>query len=218
MVREGCSSVLVTDFDGTLTQHDFYRLVLDELVPAGTPDYWSWYLAHKVTHFEALRLTFGSAPAGEAKLVDVARRLELQPGLDREVEALRNHGWDVVVASAGCGWYIERLLKEANVHVDVHANPGEIEDGRLMMRLPVDSPYFSQETGINKPQVVKDAIARFDRVAFAGDGLPDLAPALLVPAELRFARGLLAETLTERGEPFRRFGQWAEVARALCAL
>ena len=29
--------VLVTDFDGTLTRHDFYRLVIDELLPPGRP-------------------------------------------------------------------------------------------------------------------------------------------------------------------------------------
>ena len=40
---------------------------------------------------------------------------------------------------------------------------------------------------------------------------PDLDPALLVPPQRRFARGWLAEALSERGEGFRRFEQWSQI-------
>jgi len=209
------SAVLVTDFDGTLTRDDFYRLVLDELVPRDTPDYWSWYLAGKVTHFEALRLTFAAAPAGESALASLADRMGLQPNLAAHVDALHNEGWQVVVASAGCLWYIRRLLETAKVTIDVHANPGRIEDDRLVMAMPVDSPFFSPETGIDKASVVRDALRATSRVAFAGDGPPDLIASLLVAPHRRFARGHLAQELTRRGEPFRPFDLWSEVARAL---
>ena len=208
-------AVLVTDFDGTVTRHDFYRLVIEELLPEGTPEYWSWYLAGKVSHFEALRLTFAAAPAGEAALEAVADRLGIEPDLAGEVGALGEAGWRVVVASAGCLWYIRRLLDQAGVSLDVHANPGRIVDDRLEMSLPVDSPYYSAETGIDKSAVVRDALRRGGRVAFAGDGPPDLAPALLVRPELRFARGHLATELARRGESFRAFDRWAEVARGV---
>ena len=207
--------VLVTDFDGTLTRRDFYRLVIDELLPPGTPDFWAEYLAGRITHFEAIRRTFAAAPAGEATLVGLARRMGLEPDLGAEVERLRKAGWRVVVASAGCLWYINRLLDEAGVALEVHANPGHVEDGRLAMTWPVDSPYFSPETGIDKAAVVREALGAGGPVAFAGDGPPDLVPALLVPPRLRFARGTLAERLAERGEPFRPFDRWAEVARAV---
>lgn len=207
--------VLVTDFDGTLTRHDFYRLVIDELLPPGTPDFWSEYLAGRVSHFEAIRRTFAAAPVGEARLADLADRMGLEPGLADEVGALRRAGWRVVVASAGCLWYIRRLLDAAGVALEVHANPGQIRDDRLAMTLPTGSPYFSPETGIDKAAVVRDALGAGGAVAFAGDGPPDLEPARLVGPRLRFARGTLARALTERGEPFRPFGRWAEVARAL---
>jgi 2-hydroxy-3-keto-5-methylthiopentenyl-1-phosphate phosphatase len=52
-------------------------------------------------------------------------------------------------------------------------------------------------------------------VAFAGDGAPDVESALLVGPDLRFARGYLAEELSRRGEPYRTFGRWCEIAEAL---
>jgi hypothetical protein len=48
----------------------------------------------------------------------------------------------------------------------------------------------------------QDALNRSDRVAFAGDGRPDLKPALAVRPQSRFARGWLAEALSERSEKF----------------
>ena len=214
-IPEHPGGVLVTDFDGTLTRHDFYRLVIDELLPPDTPDFWSEYLSGRMGHFEAIRRTFAAAPAGEPALAALARRMGLEPELAAEVEALRRSGWRVVVASAGCLWYIERLLREAGVILEVHANPGRVVDDRLAMTLPTGSPYVSPETGIDKAAVVRAAIGAGGPVAFAGDGPPDLGPALLVEPRFRFARGYLARALERRGEAFRPFDRWGEVARAI---
>jgi 2-hydroxy-3-keto-5-methylthiopentenyl-1-phosphate phosphatase len=54
-------------------------------------------------------------------------------------------------------------------------------------------------------------------VAFAGDGRPDLAPALLAPPERRFARRTLARLLTERDEAFQSFDNWSDVVDKLLA-
>jgi 2-hydroxy-3-keto-5-methylthiopentenyl-1-phosphate phosphatase len=68
---------------------------------------------------------------------------------------------------------------------------------------------------VNKTAIVQDALKRSDRVAFAGDGRPDFRPALLVRPQLRFARGWLAEALSERGEKFHLFECWSEIADQL---
>ena len=207
--------VLVSDFDGTMTRRDFFQLVSERLLPPGTPDYWGDHLAGRITHFEALKAIFGSVTAGESALLGVVSSMELEPALKVEVEALRAEGWRVVVASAGCDWYIRRLLAEAGVTLEVHANPGRIEGGRLVMELAgrLAVPLMARP-GVDKVGVVRAERAEAETVAFAGDGKPDLAPALLVPP-LRFARGVLAEELTRLGEGFRPFDRWAEVSRAL---
>jgi 2-hydroxy-3-keto-5-methylthiopentenyl-1-phosphate phosphatase len=207
--------VLVSDFDGTMTRRDFFQLVVDRLLPSGTPDYWGEYLAGRLTHFETLKAIFGSVTAGESALLDLVDSMELDPDLKPEAEALHLGGWRVVVASAGCDWYIRRLLAGADVTLELHANPGRIEGGRLVMEPPRGSRFYSPETGVDKVAIVRAAMAEAGTVAFAGDGRPDLAPALLVPAPLRFARGVLAEELTRLGEGFRPFDRWAEVSRAL---
>ena len=210
------TGILVTDFDGTLTRYDFYDLVCRAFPQILSAGHWRHYEAGEITHFEALRRIFAEIRSGEGALLDIIARMELVPRLAEELAGLSRCGWSVVVASAGCDWYIRKLLAAAGVEIAVHASPGEFVDGQgLLMRLPERSPFCSPELGINKLAVVRDALHRTSRVAFAGDGRPDLAPALLVPPERRFAKSWLARELHELGEGFRPFERWSEVAQAL---
>jgi 2-hydroxy-3-keto-5-methylthiopentenyl-1-phosphate phosphatase len=83
------------------------------------------------------------------------------------------------------------------------------------MTAPLQSPFFAAETGIDKAAVVRHYLSQGRETAFAGDGRPDLAPALLVPPGYRFATGWLADELGRRREPFVRFDRWCEIAERL---
>ncbi len=209
------TAALVTDFDGTMTERDFYALVMEKCIPKGAPDDWGEYAAGRITHFEAMRRIFSYAPADEAGLEELLAAMRPDPELAGAVETLRKGRWDVIVVSAGSSWYIDRILASAGVRgVPVHANPGQVGSG-LVLEMPRGSRYFSEETGVDKSAVVRDALGRYERVAFAGDGPPDLPASLLVKTEDRFARGWLARELRKRRERFREFERWSDIARAL---
>jgi 2,3-diketo-5-methylthio-1-phosphopentane phosphatase len=215
-VRMTAPGTFVCDFDGTLTRHDFYQLALARLLPPDTPDHWRAYRAGRLTHFEALAAYFAAIRAPEADVLAVVRAMGLDPELPTLLPRLRAAGWEVVVTSAGCRWYIDILLAEAGVSLEVHANPGRFVPGRgLLMHLPTDSPYVSPALGIDKAAVVRAAVTAGRRTAFAGDGYPDVDAARLAPPGWRFARAALAEALAAEGLPFRPFDRWADVARAL---
>jgi 2,3-diketo-5-methylthio-1-phosphopentane phosphatase len=208
--------ILVSDFDGTMTRRDFYDLVRKQWPPPPNDDPWEHYVNGWLTHFEALAAIFARIRTDEATLLALVDRMELDPALPEAVRTLREHGWTITVASAGCEWYLQRLLQRAGLALEVHANPGEFSPARgLRMHLPVSSRFFSQSFGIDKAAVVRDAQSRSPEVAFAGDGRPDLEPALLVPPGLRFARGWLADALRFRGENFHYFEDWTELANTL---
>ncbi len=208
--------VLVSDFDGTMTRHDFYKLIRAQLLGPEVPDYWEDYRAGRMTHFEALAAFFGAIRARREEVQGIITAMEVEPGICELIDELGVAGWRVVVASAGCGWYIERLLGECLKQVELHANPGQFVEGEgLLMELPRESAVFSPTVGIDKAAVVQSALESGRRVAFAGDGYPDLEAALLVPAGMRFARGDLAGALRDEGAGYVPFGSWAEVARRL---
>lgn len=209
-------SILVTDFDGTMTRRDFFWLTTEKLLPPGTPDYWGQYRAGKITHFQALQGIFGSIRADESELVRLLDEMELDPQTPQALERLRLAGWEVVVASAGCGWYIDQLLAKAGVRVAVYSNPGRFVAGQgLVMSPPHDSPFFSPTLGIDKAAIVRSAVDAGRRVAFAGDGYPDIDAARLVEARYRFAKDALAESLAQARLSYIRFERWSEIAGAL---
>lgn len=208
--------VLVTDFDGTVALKDFYSSVVEAFLSENDLEPWHQYISGKISHFEALRRIFAQLRVEESELEQVVAAMKIDPNFNRSVNLLQAEGWEVIIVSNGCGWYIEKLLARAGVSLCVHTNPGTYSSKTgLLLEAPIDSPYYQPETGVRKGAVVKDMAARGREVAFAGDGRPDVEPALLVPPNRRFARGWLAENLRGRNEDFRLFEVWSEIAEML---
>lgn len=211
------SSVLITDFDGTISRVDFYELALEHCSQRSLPDYWQGYSTGRLTHFEAMAGIFRQIRCQESTLRDLLPCMEVDPQFPAAVAQLHDSGWDVVIVSNGSSWYIDQLLSARGLsHLEVHSNPGRFEEeGGLILEPPVGSSFFSPEYGIDKSAVVVDALNRYDCVAFAGNGPPDEKPALLVDPDRRFATGWLAGQFQRRGAPFHPFRQWSEIAHHL---
>ncbi|MDZ4802408.1 MAG: HAD-IB family phosphatase [Bryobacteraceae bacterium] len=203
-------NALVSDFDGTITAVDFFTLIAERYLPADTPDFFQLYREGKMTHVEAMQGYFRYAPTQADALDQMLRDTLPDADLRESVERLRAAGWDLIVVSAGSSWYIDRIFGALGIQATVISNAGQIVEGG---GLQIDT-----SSGVDKPAVVRDALARYGTVAFAGDGPPDVAPALLVNPELRFAKGYLAEELGRRGEVFRPFHRWRDVVEALVAV
>jgi len=211
-------SVLVTDFDGTITANDFYLLVAERLLSSEALAPWEDYRTGKITHFTALQKIFGQIRAPESTLLEILHDMRPDPQLPEMINRLKAAHWHVVVASAGCEWYIQRILTTMDVHLEVHANPGVYrKGGPLEMHAPLDSPFYSPETGVDKAAIVRFYLEQGATVAYAGDGYTDLPAALLVDPGLRYARGDLAESLHQHGEIFSSFTIWSDIVRALLA-
>lgn len=207
---------LISDFDGTMTERDFFRVALSHL-PPGSAAPWERYEQGQASHFDALAEIFSGLRVDEIEFDAMLAEMRVEGGLAGELDSLQRGGWSLTIASAGCSFYIERILRQAGVTAVIHANPGEFIPGQgLFMKLPGQSPFFTAETGIDKAAVVRQYLAQGFEAAFAGDGRPDLAPVLLLPPDRRFARGWLAEELERRSEPFVRFERWRDIAGYLC--
>jgi len=214
--EEPSEKVLVSDFDGTMTDRDFFKLAIQQLLPSHGPNFWRDYRAGQITHFEALRRYFAEIRATEVQVLAVVDQMQLDPALPQSMVELRQAGWNVIVTSAGCDWYIHRLLAQAGVELEVHANPGRFVPGLgLQMELPIGSPFLSPTLGVDKARIVQHYLEQGRTVAFAGDGFPDEKASLLVPGRLRFARNDLADVLKQKGEPFQPFDRWSQIAHAL---
>lgn len=210
------AKILVSDFDGTMTERDFFRVALSRLSPVAAAP-WVRYEQGETSHFDALAEIFSGLRVDERGFDAMLAEMGVENGLTEALDRLRKAGWSLIIASAGCAFYIERIALLNGIKAVIHANPGDFIPGEgLFMKAPRQSPFFAAETGIDKEAIVGSYLDQGLVTAFAGDGRPDLAPALLVPPERRFARGWLADELESRGEPFVRFERWRDIAGRLC--
>ena len=67
--------ILVSDFDGTMTKHDFFDLARRDLPSAADHDYWQDYVAGRITHFVAVKEDITQRKAIEEQLRQ-AQRME----------------------------------------------------------------------------------------------------------------------------------------------
>ena len=208
-------NTLVTDFDGTLTRTDFFQAVLAKLVDDKLA-IWNSYCRGSITHFEALAGYYKKIRISELKLRALVTELGFPNNFATLVNELRQRNWDVVIASAGCEWYIDQLVKHSGILPPpiIHSNHGTFSpETGLVMELPISSPHFHPKIGISKASVVKSHSGPNRSVAFAGDGPTDLEPALLTEPNLRFAKGALASLLSEQKENFIPFEDWEEIPK-----
>jgi 2,3-diketo-5-methylthio-1-phosphopentane phosphatase len=209
-------NVLVTDFDGTMTRHDFFRCAIEQLLSPDDTEPWQRYEHGELSHFDALARIFARIRAPMEAIDRVLDSMELDERVATAVDTLHRQGWTVVVVSNGCKWYIDRLLNRIGVRLPVISNPGRYEPEQgLLMSLPEQSPFFRSDVGIAKEQVVQHYRRSGRTVAFAGDGRPDVDPALLVDSRHCFATGWLNERLDQMGHPHQRFQRWSEIAAEL---
>jgi 2-hydroxy-3-keto-5-methylthiopentenyl-1-phosphate phosphatase len=157
---------------------------------------------------------FAFAPT-EEQLEELLAASEADPDLGASAALLQRAGWELWVVPAGSCGYVERLLRRAGVAATVYSNLGRLEPGRglVLEKLDASSPYHSASVGVDKSAVIRHALHVVETVACAGDGPPDLQLALLVRPALRLVRGFLADALRQRGEAFRPFSRWREIAR-----
>lgn len=209
-------ALLVTDFDGTMTETDFYKIALERFTPTEAKYIWERFLRKELTLFETLQGIFSSIQAPQHEVIAALPDMGFDPQAAHAIERLRKAGWEVVIASSGCDWYIKRVLANAGIQATLHTNPGEFaESGGLEMRVPSASPYLSEKAGINKAAIVRDALDQYPIVAFAGDSGPDLEAAKLVKDGFRFARSDLADFLDRDGFSYHPYRRWSEIADIL---
>lgn len=201
--------VFLSDFDGTATALDFYKIVLNAIGSEG----WAFVEAYRKTgkvDYHFLNRIFGWHPLSDQDYMGLLEAIEIDPTLGQLLNFLDQQQIDFSFVSAGFDRYIEDVLMLRGYgRIPLITNPGVFEGGLLKMVPDVASPYYSPIFGIDKGLVVADFKTRYDLVYFAGDTEPDFGAAMA--ADVVFAKGELIPQLKAAGKPYIAFENYAEL-------
>jgi len=205
--------VFISDFDGTITEDDFFTLIsaryfTDEMLAP-----WREYLSGRQTHFNALNEMFKQIHIPEAELKTFIRQIHFDKAFFKVCTLCNRKNIPIYICSAGCDYYIEELigreLKEYGITLITNRSEYNPKQGLRMHKPRLGSLYYSETTGISKKAIVEHLHEKGYKVIFAGDGPPDFEPAQI--ADVVFARKLLLEKCRQAGLKTQPFGSFKNV-------
>lgn len=204
----------VSDFDGTLTDRDFYHIVMDKYLKDWAWDYYDEWKKTKKINVDFLNKIFGSMNRSEEEILQDILELPLDPFAIRFIQMVENNGGDFFILSAGTSYYINKLLEFFKIkNATVISMEGRYINRGIEIMPDPKSEFYSKLWGVDKQKVILSLKDKYEKVYFAGDSEPDIGAAK--EADCAFARSRLQDHLKNEKIPFTPFNHFDEVAKCL---
>lgn len=205
----------VTDFDGTISDDDFFTYIARRYFDEKALAPWREYLGGTKSHFEALREMFSKLRVPEDELKSFISEICVDKEFVRTVELCSDKNIPVFICSAGCDYYINVLLGDVigQYGITLITNDGRYDEkhGLQMSRPDKSSPYYDEAVGISKASIVRKLHAEGFKVIYAGDGPPDIEAARI--ADYVFAKKILLEKCRKEGIKTLPFRSFADISK-----
>ena len=181
---------LVSDFDGTISDNDFFYHIAEQYFDQKMLEPWQEYLSGQKKHFDALNEMFGNLRISESELHDFILGINIDKTFYDLADFCKQKNIPIYICSAGCDYYIKILLKDVikKYNIKIVSNSGEYSPEHGLKMLP-NKQFFDENLGISKVNLIKYLKENNYYVVFCGDGPPDIEPAIL--ADKVFARKTL---------------------------
>jgi len=200
----------ISDFDGTLTKKDFYKILSDTYLKEKFPPLFKAWKNGEMKDREYLSYVFNNVKRSEKEIDEDILNIPFDIFAKDFIEQVKVAGGDFIVISAGTSYYIDKIFKKHNIKgVDVYSNKGIFKDNGIYFDLDENSEFYSDRYGIDKLMVVEKLRKNYKKIFYAGDSGPDLKPALA--SDLIFAKGELVELLKKENKEFIEFDNFSEV-------
>lgn len=204
----------ISDFDGTLTKKDFYKIIMDEYLKDECTQWYKDWRDKKIKDVDYLGYVFKNISRNEKEIDEDIMRISFDPYAKEFINKIKVSGGDFVVVSAGTSYYINKIFNKQGIKdVDIYSNEAIYKDKGIHFVLDENSEFYSEIYGIDKLKVVKKLKKKYDKIFYAGDTEPDLKAALT--ADVVFAKGVLVDLLKKENKEcieFKDFGEiWPKV-------
>jgi 2-hydroxy-3-keto-5-methylthiopentenyl-1-phosphate phosphatase len=209
---------VICDFDGTITRQDSTDLVLDTLADPRWRSLQDDWVAGRISGAECMRGQVALIGGSAGDLDAVLDAVDLDPGFAAFVTWCEQRGFPVSIVSDGVDYFIARILaRHGLTRLPVRANQLAGEAGAWRLRQPWREPDCANGSGVCKCGAIDGAAKAADEtVVFVGDGRSDFC--IAAEADVLFAKGALAEHVTQRKQAYLPFATFDDVRRSLAVL
>ncbi len=214
--------LVMSDFDGTITRRDTGFVVFDALDLAEAWEIEYRWRDREISSMECLAGQWGLVRIPPEELLALIDSIELDERFPEFVARARSAGAEVVVASDGLSFYVDRMMQRLGMEIcEDDPEPGVIRDcvtryvntARLTEDgVVIDFPHRNEaclQCGNCKTRHLTRLQLKYERVFYIGDGYSDRCPAL--QADITFAKDHLAQLMDECGAPYVPFEDFGDI-------
>lgn len=206
--------IFISDFDGTITEKDFYWILLDDYIgKEGIDYYYKWKENNKIGT-EFLNRVFSWHKFSEIERMKALEKVSVDKDLEKVIGMVEDAGGEFMILSAGFNYYIDDALKRRNLNrIKVVTNNGGFRDGCFIMEPDEKGEFYSPVYGVNKESVAKYYKGKCNKLIFAGDSEPDYLAAL--QADLVFAKNELAHLMDLNDVRYYKYENFDDIRKKL---
>ncbi len=167
-------SIILCDFDGTITLEDTCVKILRQFVEENWQQYDILLENGKISLHECMQIQFGMIKAAKSSIVESLGNIPLREGFGDFVKYCQSQEIPLIVVSAGLDFVIETVLNFHNITLPVIAAKTSFDNG---IRL-IFPPLHNSNSADFKVDLVRYYKNQQKQVIFIGDGGSDLHGAL----------------------------------------
>ncbi|MDR2153138.1 MAG: MtnX-like HAD-IB family phosphatase [Helicobacteraceae bacterium] len=207
----------LSDFDGTISDDDFFYYTAEAFFDDNALKPWREYLAGEKSHFDALKEMFASLRLPQDEFDRFIAGVRIDPRIENVFAICRDKQIPIYIASAGCDYYIKRLIGDLidKFQITLLSNRGEYAQtsGLTMIAPEKNDPFYDPLVGVSKYKLAQTLKNKGYKLIFAGDGAPDFESAQI--SDIVFAKKILLQKRQEANLPSRKFESFADIEQFL---
>ena len=203
---------LVSDFDGTLTNKDFYQMIRDDYLGEEGNKLFNEWEENKYNYKDFLDKLCDAINENDSHILEEVLKIEWDNTADKVIKKIEKSGGEFVILSHGTGYYIQKLLYEKELFkVKLYSNEECNEIENLSMKKK--ELRYSFGNGIDKVKIINYLKEKYPYIYYVGDSLSDIVPCKL--ADECFAKGALQHMLSDQKVDFIPINNFSDIEKYL---
>lgn len=218
-IKDLNNSIILSDFDGTITTFDTNDRLFDIIGNEETEKIEKQFLNGEISMETAANSQFKKIKLDEETYIDyILNNIEIQPGFMKFYENIKKHHIDFVIVSGGFSNGIEPFLKKHEISdIDIYANELIFKEDKVKVKFYDDSCGIEdfncscdfKPCGNCKVKFYDRYKKDYEKVIFIGDGLTDVG--ISEKADIIFAKDSLADYCNEEDIEFNEWEDFYDI-------
>ena len=204
-------TLIISDFDGTISTTDVGYEVLDRFTGEGWKEIDRAYCAGEIGSRDAYAKVASILEGTREEMVEyVLNHASMDPYFEKFYLFCKEKEIDLKIVSDGLDFYIDVILKKYGLDdIEFFSNVVGFKNGTAFS---IDFPNYNvkcERCGTCKSTLLKQYRSIYDRIVYVGDGYSDVCPAK--DADVVFAKGILYEKCLENGRSCIRYENFRDI-------